>query len=149
MPSSGGQFWGWCPRSENLGPPRHPGMSLRHPSSSSGVGARPSWGLAPGCPSAPLQSEVWRSFPGSARDHTRMGLGPRMWNTRETPPLPERIGCVARPAPRSRTPCHFRPCHDLGQRATLDRETLDVESPIPQIFANRPEEARRNQMSCW
>ena len=71
-----------------------------------------------------------------------MGVGPRMWNTRDTPPLPERIGCVV-----SRTPCHFRRCHDLGQRATLDRETLDVESPIPQIFADRPEEARRNQAS--
>ena len=76
MPSSGGQFWGWCPSCKIRGPPP-PGMSQRHPSSSCGVGAHtggwsryapphpfkvklgdhssaapeitPGWELAPGC----------------------------------------------------------------------------------------------------
>ena len=76
MPSSGGQFWGWCPSCKIREQPP-PGMSRRHPSSSCGVGAHtrgwsryapphpfkvklgdhfsaapeitPGWGLAPGC----------------------------------------------------------------------------------------------------
>ena len=72
MPSSGGQFWGWC-RHVKIRGQLPPGMSRRHPSSSCGTGGwprdvpphpfkvklgdhfsavpeiTPGWGLAPGC----------------------------------------------------------------------------------------------------
>ena len=106
MPSSGGQFWGWCPSCKNSGAAA--AQDVSETPRFQLWGCCPCLGLAPGCSSAPLQREAWCSFLGSARDHTRLGVGPGMWNTRDTPPLPERIGWVATPKN-----------HDLGHHATL------------------------------
>ena len=57
MPCSGGQFWGWCPSCQNSG-----AAAARDVSETPLFqlwGWCPYWGLAPGCPSAPLQSEAW------------------------------------------------------------------------------------------
>ena len=77
-------------------------MSRRHPSSSCWVGLVPV-----------------------------LGVGPGMWNTRDTPPLPERIGWVA-------TPIY----HDLGHHATLCCATT---SAIVKLSDANPQGGQRRQ----
>ena len=71
-----------------------PWMSRRHHSSSCGVGAR-AGGWHRDAPPHPFKVKLGDHFSAAPEITPGWGVGPGMWNTRDTPPLPERISWVA------------------------------------------------------
>ena len=134
MPSSGGQYWGWCPSCKNSGAAAARDVSERPLFQL--WGWCPYWGLARDAPPHPFKVKLGDHFSAAPEITTRLGVGPGMWNTRDTPPLPERIGWVA-------TPIY----HDLDHHATLCCATT---SAIVQLSEANPQGGQRRQTpSAW
>ena len=92
MPSSGCQFWGWCPSCKNSG-----AAAARDVSETPLFQLWswcPYWGWPRDAPPHPFKVKLGDHFSAAPEITPGWGVDPWMWNTRDTPPLPERIDCV-------------------------------------------------------